>query len=73
MPLPLGVGRGRLTRGLRSNALAAMSGPFGAGTDWATEARAAARCGAARTAALDVGRRETCGVVDATSSPNWRS
>jgi hypothetical protein len=57
--------------GLRSNSLAAMSGPFGAGTDWATEARAAARCGAAR-ATLDVGRRETCGVVDATSSPNRR-
>jgi hypothetical protein len=71
-PLPLGIGRGRLTRGLRSNSLAAMSGPFGAGTDWATEARTGARCGAAR-AALDVGRRETCGVVDATSSPNRRS
>jgi hypothetical protein len=58
--------------GLRSNSLAAMSGPFGAGTDWATEARAAACCGAAR-AALDVGRQETCGVVDATSLPNRRS
>jgi hypothetical protein len=59
--------------GLRSNSLAATSGPFGAGTDWATEARSAARCGAARAATLDVGRREACGIVDATSSPNWRS
>jgi hypothetical protein len=53
---------------LRSNSLAATSGPFGAGTDWAAEARSAARA-----AALDVERREACGIMDATSSPNRRS
>jgi hypothetical protein len=55
--------------GLRSNSLAATSGPFGAGCDWTTEACSAARCGAARAAALVGGRREACGVDDATSSP----
>jgi hypothetical protein len=30
-----------------------MRGPLGAGTDWATEARSAAHCGAARGAVLE--------------------
>jgi hypothetical protein len=59
--------------GLRSNSLATMRGPFGASTDWATKARLAARCGAARAAALEVGRREACGIEDATFSPIRRS
>jgi hypothetical protein len=59
--------------GLRSNSLAATSGPFGAGTNWAPEACSTGCCGAARTATLDGGRREACGIKDATSSPNRRS
>jgi hypothetical protein len=55
--------------GLRSNSLATMSGLFGAGTDWATEPRSAARCGAAHVATLDGGWRMECGMDDATSSP----
>jgi hypothetical protein len=50
-----------------------MSGPFGAGTDWATEARSAGRCGAAREDPLGGGQCEACGIEDATSSPNRRS
>jgi hypothetical protein len=59
--------------GLRSNSLAARSGPFGAGNDWATEARSTARCDATCAATLDGGRRVACGVDDATSSPKRRS
>jgi hypothetical protein len=59
--------------GLRSNSLAVTSGPFGAGNDWATEARSTACCGAASAATLDGGRRVACGVDDATSSPKRRS
>jgi hypothetical protein len=59
--------------GLQSSSLATANGPFGTGYDRATEACSAACCGAARAAALDVGRREACGVDDATSLPNKRS
>jgi hypothetical protein len=68
-PLPVHVWRCRLSRGLWSNSLAAMRGPLGAGTNWATEARSAAHSGATREAALGARRREVCGAVDATSSP----
>jgi hypothetical protein len=71
-PLPQGVGRGRLTRGTAEQLPGCHERPIRCGHRLATEASAAARCGAAR-AALDVGRWETCGVVDATSSPNRRS
>jgi hypothetical protein len=45
-------GEAALPGGCWSNSLAATSGPFGAGCDWATDARSTACCGAARAATL---------------------
>jgi hypothetical protein len=62
-------GEAAASGGLWSSSLAATSGPFGAGCDWALEACSAACCGATRATTLDGGRREACGADDATSSP----
>jgi hypothetical protein len=62
-------GEAAMPGGLWSSSLAATSSPFGTGYDRATEACSAARCGTTRATTLVGGRREACGVDDATSSP----